>query len=296
MAPMFSIITSVNITIEKIINLKSCFGVFPSIRRSKNSKSHVFWGPIIAMILLFISAQSGVATTIIVLRTPTWIMLGSDSGIRHRLHGQDTLVPECKIKQLSGVFFTATGYYRPAPLFNPYDFAEKAARNGGGVVAIANRFERIAIQPFKASLPAFRLAYPEVFEKSCRNLDCLQVVFVSVENGVPKVAARNFLVTTPHGRILVTPDNHKDCPGDCELGDGWGGRLGMHEEADAILNRSPDFWQVRGPVRGIDELIREEIRAKPKDVALPVSILVIDKTGPHWALGYQGVCPDIVRH
>jgi hypothetical protein len=71
--------------------------------------------------------------------------------------------------------------------------------------------------------------------------------------------------------------------------------LGDHDNADALLARTPHFWIAKGIIAGIYELIGEEIKANPGDVGLPISILIIDKSGPRWEPGHQGVCPDIKK-
>jgi hypothetical protein len=64
------------------------------------------------------------------------------------------------------------------------------------------------------------------------------------------------------------------------------------ENAEAIpLSQAPNFWLRAAPA--IDELIQVEARAHPDEVGGKVSILALDKNGPHWVPGYQGVCPDL---
>jgi len=222
-------------------------------------------------------------------------MLASDSGVGVRLRGSDALVPECKIRQMGAIFVGVSGYFGLATGFNPYDVVRKVSIEGGGLIAIADRFELVALEPFKAFVEDFRREKPALFASLCNNQDCLEVVFIGNENGIPRFSTRCFRVTTPYGHIVVEPADHYDCPGGCETGAGQA-LLGMHENADALLNRTPNFWgagEVKAIVAGMDELIEAEIKAKPKDVGLPISILIIDETGPHWAPGYQGVCPDI---
>ncbi len=230
------------------------------------------------------------ATTIIAVRTPTFVVLGADSKAEFVLRDQKTPLSVCKILQTKGIFVGVGGFTADTSGFNAPDLVRKAAMGGGDITAIANRFEQLTREPFKAGLQRMRLESANEFDK-CSKGECLDAAFIGIERQTPKLCIRSFHVKTRGKEILVVPDAHVDHSE---------GRQGFvydilqeNAEAAALLARTPHFFEERGAAPGIDELIREEIKSNPEQVGLPISIVVIDKTGPHWIPGHQGVCPDI---
>jgi hypothetical protein len=190
------------------------------------------------------------------------------------------------------IFVAVAGQWGGTPMFNPYDIARRVTAQSSGLTAIADRFGSAAIEPFKVFVKVLRKEHPVDFRGHCLNQDCLEVAFVGIEHGTPKLSTRCFHVTIRRGILIVELANHKDCPGNCTNGSAQA-MLGIHDDAAAILTRTPNFWATRMAVDAIDELISTEIADKPQFVGPPISILGIDASGPHWMPGYQGVCPDI---
>jgi hypothetical protein len=197
----------------------------------------------------------------------------------------------CKIQRSGGVFFSIAGMFAGHG-FNAYDLARTASRQGGNIVAVANRFAENAQAPFTAFVRSMKEINPTTFEGFCNNRHCMETVFVGIEDGIPKLSVRCFRVTTQGTNIKVQHADDRDCPGDCPTG-ATDVSLGNHNNADAVFNRTQRFWLVKGIIAGIDELIGEEIRFSPGNTALPVSILMIDADGPRRAPGHQGLCPDV---
>jgi hypothetical protein len=289
---MFAIITNVNATVTGGMDPKACRGVLPPVSRPGNSKPHILWKPAILAALVLLRAGLGMATTIVAIRSPDYVVLAADSQVTVASLDGNTAVAECKIQEIGANFVGAAGYFRETPRgFSAFDIARKASNQGGDLMAIADRFERAALEPFKASVQRFRQDNPALFASYCNNRDCLEVAFVGQEGGINKLSVRCFRVTTPAEQIVVEPSHRLDCPGNCQAGAAEA-LLGIHENADALINRTPHFWMVKGIVAGIDQLIGTEVEANPGDVGLPISILTIDGSGPHWEPGHRGVCPD----
>jgi hypothetical protein len=232
------------------------------------------------------------ATTMIAIRGPNYVVLASDSLMTGTLKDQKTAVSGCKIQQIKNVFVGVAGTFAGDTGFNAYNLARDAIMQGGNIKQIADRFEQAVHGVFKTFVEDLRRENPVYFQKYCNNKDCLQVVFIVVEDGTSKLAMRCFRVTTPSGKSVVveSADNH-DCPGDCS--EAAVVLLGDHDNADALIGQTPQFWKVKGIYAGIDEAIGAEIKAHPHDVGLPISMLTIDKSGPHWQPGHQGLCPDV---
>jgi len=293
---VFSISTNISVAVSGFIDAKAGLSVLPPERWTKNPGPgpDIFWGPSVLVLLMLFATSTSKATTIIAIRTPVYVVLASDSRFTGVSSGGIIYKSDCKIGQSGGVFFASSGFYESPTGFNAYDLIRKASADGFGIASTGDRFQQIALEPFKAAVEWIRKNSPAQFEKSCNNGDCLKVVFVGIEGGVPKLSIRNFHVTTSGAHVVVEPSGHHDCPPDC-TGPAEQIIIGYADNANAILKRTPFFWDMNGFIGGSDKLIRQEMKANPKDVGLPVSILFIDMSGPHWIPEHQGVCPDIKK-
>jgi hypothetical protein len=290
MKPVSSVIANINIAIHEIINAESSVIVFPAVRGSKNTKAHVLWWTVTVALVIITGAGLCSGTTVVAVRGNDYVVLGSDSMIIVTTADRNVSLPGCKIQQMNKVFFGAAGVLG-GPGFNAYEIARKASINGADTVAIANRFESAAREPFTAFVQRFRQDNPTAFYRYCNNRDCLQVAFASFDKGIPKLAIRSFRVTTKGESTNVVPDARMNCPGDCVTG-AEQVVLGVNSEATSVFDRTPHFWKLRGIVPGMDELIGTEIAAHGDAVGPPVSILILDKAGARWMPRHQGLCQD----
>ena len=99
-------------------------------------------------------------------------------------------------------------------------------------------------------------------------------------------------VRTFHVPDAETPENmeiiRRDCPGNCTGGIDFL-MFGNKGAAEAELDRSPDIWNTKGVVGGINYLVDIQHRATPESVGGPVAILRIDKSGSFQWLQH-GIC------
>jgi hypothetical protein len=219
------------------------------------------------------------------------VVLGSDSLVTLVIGKHTTPASSCKIQRIANVFISASGAIGQASGFSAFDIAKRAASNNTELIVAANRFEVGARKPFAAYLSRLRKESPLEFMRFCNDRDCLQVVFATVENGVPKIAVRAFKVRVKGNSIIVTPDSRMDCPGNCATGFEQT-VLGVNDEATSIFDRTPHFWRVKGIVPGMEELIGAEISAHGDVVGPPISILMLDKQGARFLPEHQGLCQD----
>lgn len=243
------------------------------------------------LVVLVFFAGTGDGTTAIVFRSDTFILVGADSLVL--LMGQNPgPASGCKIIP-AGRFFVVVvgmfGQFVPGG-FNAYRLLQDIAKQETTTIAVANRFEKVALKPFQKYLREFQKKDPKDFERACNNKSCLQVLAVDYKAGSPTYAVREFRVVLNHNVPAVEMSPHVDCPGTCTLPMSFD-IMGENGEATP-LSVSPNFW-LRSAASGIDQLIQVEIHAHPGHVGGPISILALDKSGPHWVPGYQGVCPDL---
>jgi hypothetical protein len=102
---------------------------------------------------------------------------------------------------------------------------------------------------------------------------------------------RSFIVRNGAGQSPTIQIKREECSRDCVKALAYT-TLGHHEAMDNALADNPDFWKI-GFAEAIRKLIDLEILTVPNFVGPPISILRIDKSGPHWI--QRGACPDTGR-
>lgn len=239
---------------------------------------------------LFVGESLG--TTVVIVRTENYLLIGVDSHV-------SAMNPEtgvngysgCKIIKAGRFFVVTTGIFAEGGPsgFNAYTLAEDISHREQTPAAIANHFEKVAVKPYSRLLRRFHKNDPSGFDKFCNNKECLQLL-VAGYDGNPSYALRRFRVALRHGVPEVEKLPDLDCPGSCPTPSSTI-IIGDNIKAN-LLNQSPNFWTQHGVLSGIEELIRGEASAHGDEVGGPISILALDKSGPHWMPGYQGTCPD----
>jgi hypothetical protein len=237
----------------------------------------------------FVSLQEN-GTTVVAVRTPDFVILAADSRV---LQGSAGELKGCKIERVGNAFISHAGLFRdPSTGWDLRQDVRNAVNRGGSLRSIADRFVALTQPMLTTAVARLRTVDPKYFLQYCEGKHTPEVVFAQMENDVPSLSLRSFLIETRDGKVTVSLDPAIDCPGNCPTGM-TDVTLGNHDVADKIYAATPHFWRVNGFVRGIDKLIMSESDANPKEVFPPISILVLDKTGAHWERDHQGLCPDI---
>jgi hypothetical protein len=235
--------------------------------------------------------NSAFATTLVVLRAPDYVILGSDSSATEVKGDQTTQSSACKVRQFGEVSFAAAGAVGDGNGFDAFEVAARAVKRRTDVVAIANDFESVTRRPFTQYLQRFYGENPAQFTRHCAKKVCLTVVFAAMDRGTPKISVRGLFVTVKKKVVVVEPSiqARMDCPGTCVTG-GEQVVLGVSEEANSVFDRTPHFWKVNGIVSGMEQLIGAEISAHADIVGPPISILQLDGQGVRFLPGHQGLC------
>jgi hypothetical protein len=286
MKPLFSIFAHIYVLVTQIKNHNARRLILPSDNGPKGNAANAS-GVACLLLLGFIIAG---ATTIVVVRTDKVVVLGADSRIVRVdvSTGKSQSFLGCKIEQIGNIFFAADGQLKQDNGFNAYELAREASLKGGGVIAVADRFETMAEKPLAAMLRNFR---KEDFTEFCDHKECLQVIFVGFDKAQPISAVRRFSAEIDGKEIIVKPLGHLDCPGECPQSN-ITMVLGVNSMANRMME-TPNFGQ-QGVIQAVDDLIGTEVKATGgNEVSRPIAILIMDKDGARWADGHQGVCPDI---
>jgi len=246
----------------------------------------------LAVLALFTGASDG--TTAVVIRSDTFVLIGADSLV-------STVNPEtgrggfvaCKIVQTGRFFVVVTNFFGEGGSagFNAYAVLQDIAQKEVTAVAIADRFEKVALKPYLKFLANFQKMNAAVFNKYCNNKECMQLLVADYNGGNPTYALRRFQIVLKHNVPTVKILPNRDCPGTCPI---HTSNIVIGDNIEAgPLAQSPIFWAQHSLASGIEELIHTEAVARPNEVGGKVTILALDQNGPHWVPGYQGVCPDL---
>jgi len=228
-------------------------------------------------------------TTVVVFRTPTVAVLSADSGVfsqQGRGHN------ECKIAQFGKVFIGHAGIIRDKLGYDLVADVSEAVRKGGSLKEIADRWQESSIDPLTRAMTWVWKHDPSYFAKYFQEKDSPDVAFVTFEDNEPAFAERDFTTSVMNGKLEVLPREPQDCPGKCPISAVVERTLGYNDTADQLV-ASTEFRKANSLVEASYKMIKSEADAHPDAVAEPISILIIDKSGAHWAPGHQGVCPDI---
>lgn len=245
----------------------------------------------LCLVILGDPMNSASATTVVVLRGPDYVILGSDSKTTEVKGDQTASSLACKIRQFGEVAFAAAGAVGDGKEFDVFRVAAGSAKGRADVVAVANDFESVTRGPFRHYLQRFYREDPAQFTRYCAKKVCLIVVFAAMDRGIPKISIRGLFVTVKNDVINVEPSAQSgmDCPGTC-VTVGEQVVLGVTEEANSIFDGTPHFWKLNGIVSGMEQLIGAEISAHPDVVGPPISILQLDSQGARFLPGHQGPC------
>jgi hypothetical protein len=249
--------------------------VFPALLRL---------APLVAAVLLSgSSSNSACATTIVVARTASEIVIGADSKVTDA-YGNDVNRRACKILQVGNLFIAFEGLEIDRETgFSVPEIATMALQ----LKPSASAAEKTSIlMGFLVSrlfdeLPQLKKRAPETFKKKIEGGQFfLRIIVGGFERGRPLIFVRNFraIQLSPQQiGVSVIPD---DCLDDCR-GDVVTRFLGETEAIDGLPEETAGFWQ-RGLIEGVRHLIETEIAARSEYVGPPIDLLRIDKNGARW--------------
>lgn len=245
----------------------------------------------VSLILLLASINSTRATTIVVARTSTEIVIGADSKVTDS-YGKALNSETCKIQQVGNLFIAFEGLLRDKKTgFAVADIARRALQlKFDGTAA-----ERVSILTgflttgLVNELIQVKRNSPDEFQKKLEGQTFLRVVVAGFEKNKPVVFVRNFRMALVAGKMAVTviPD---DCLDDCQ-GDVVTRFLGETAAIDGLPEETPGFW-TEGVVAGVRRLLEVEIMARSEYVGPPIDILRIDAKGAKW-IQKKAQCPAV---
>jgi hypothetical protein len=235
-------------------------------------------GALVFILCFCLTAQGVLATSIVVVRTDSGIIIAADSKITHpgTTAGSGVI---CKIHPARNFVWVSEGHYREDGAgFNLPSLVKTVDVNG----ALADRmkaFEAIAKAPLREELLNIRRVNPQYFQAMLKRTHSFELAFIRVDDVPHWVSVTYQLRLSSAGKVISTP-NLMECPGKgCPPGESvlemgsqnamnkWMGEFknGAHSPTDAA-----DMARI---------LINLEIADEPDHDGPPVQILEITRTG-----------------
>jgi hypothetical protein len=165
--------------------------------------------------VLVFSAGASDGTTVVILRSETYIVIGADSLVSIS-NPRGTALPgfsSCKIMTVGRFAIALTGTVAQGGVggFNAYAMLKNIALQEKTAVAIADRFDKVARTPYQKLLLRFLKNNPKGFDRACRNKDCLQLIVADYNGGHPAYAARSIKVVLKEN-VPTVEITANDCP------------------------------------------------------------------------------------
>jgi hypothetical protein len=235
------------------------------------------------LVLCLWGAAPAQATTIVVARTASEIVIGADSKVTDTF-GNAVNRRACKIFQVGNLFIALEGLEVDRKTgFNVREISTAALQSRPAAPAA----EKISIlmgylvSGLLVELPYLKSHEPDAYFKKIEGGQLfLRLIVAGFENGRPLVFVRSFraLQYNP-GQIgvAVIPD---DCLADCKATVATR-FLGESDAIEGLPEETSDFWKA-GLSDGVRRLIETEIAARGEYVGPPIDIVRISPNGALW--------------
>ncbi|TWC00214.1 hypothetical protein FBZ93_1056 [Bradyrhizobium macuxiense] len=210
-------------------------------------------------------ASQAFATTLIVLRTDSQIVVAADSKVVS-IQGYEAM--RCKILTTPNHFFAAAGIFRQLDEFDSLQIAKRLLSTSASHTEIVTAYKDHMLRVIPAVVKRIKSRVPQYFEAKMRGQEAFQAVFGSSENGVLKVSVIGF-VPGDGDSISI---REEDCPGHCQAKQVWFATLGEHALIDDEIRSRHLIWKSLGIVGAINKLITLETEGLPASVGGPISI------------------------
>jgi hypothetical protein len=237
----------------------------------------------VAVVFLTALAAQTHATTVVVARTASEIVIGADSKVTDTF-GNDLNKRECKILQVENLFVAFEGLENDRKTgFNLREISAAALQSkpGGSIAERMSNLMGSLVSRLLIELPHLKKNEPQTYFRKVEGGQLfIRIVVAGFEKGRPLVFVRSFraLQYNP-GQIgvAVIPD---DCLEDCQ-GPVVTRYLGESDAIEGLPEETPDYWKA-GLSAGVRRLIEVEIAARGEYVGPPIDIVRINQNGAQW--------------
>jgi hypothetical protein len=238
----------------------------------------------VCAIVVLTLAVPVLATTVVALidRRHHRVVVAADSLLQYKVAG--TTTQTCKIISKPGCTFGMAGlFYKEYPVFHLQELAEQACNVPGDLRHKADAFLDVAKDPVADVAQYLRQNEPDFYGEltNSNGGELIMVVFAGPEAGIPSVFARGYKLDANGGLVPVSLDVDED-----NNAAGFFG--GVNQQIAAYIKQNPN-WDFGDKVKAARKFVQMEIKAHPRWVGPPVSVVSIDRLDQQkWA--NPGVC------
>lgn len=230
--------------------------------------------------LLFLLAQPVFATSIVILITPHYIVMGTDS--RRTILDENAKVSEKlsvrKIHRVGNYCFALAGMVASRTTFSAEKIINKELKRtkdyDRAVANIKKEIRKALNQEFIYQ----KQNQPELFKRSVASRqNILEVAILSLKDQQPHVQIIGFEFTDEND--INVKDYTESCPGDCPPRHSQFYFLGDYSGIEKHFDTQP---RVTDPVSFVEELIQIQSQTTPSSVGAPVNIVKFSAGGVEW--------------
>ena len=221
--------------------------------------------------MLLFPALHAVATTIVIVRTRTHVVIASDSKAQYQ--GDQGAPQVCKIGKQNDTYFVVAGLARDT--YRGYLASRTistAISRGQNFDEQVNAVEADMLHALATELTQLRAEDLPGFNFAVSGEAPSSIALVTMEAGIPKVVVFSFFYDKASGKLNSRRDS---CPGTC-TGDDFIIQLGRAMSSEEVA-------KVTGtPSRIAKTLVELEIQKDPSSLGPPVELLELRTSGPEW--------------
>lgn len=231
-------------------------------------------------ILLFLLSQPLFATSIVILVTPYYVVMGTDS--RRTILDENANVSEkisvCKINRVGNYCYALAGLVASRTSFSAHKIINKELRKARDYNRAVTNIKKEISKALHKEFLYQKQFQPELFKKSvAAKQNILEVALLSMKDKKPQVQIIGFEFTDENE--IDVKDYTEVCPGDCPAQQSQFYFLGDYSGIEKYFDTHP---KVADPVSFVEELIQIQSQTTPGSVASPVNIVKFSSQGVEW--------------
>lgn len=231
--------------------------------------------------LLLLLALPAAATSIVIIVTPGYILVGADSkriflDARSNVTANESV---CKIRSINKYCFVMAGYVAsPTTLFSADSIVAHQLQTAGSYEKAVAGIKKEICKALQKDIRYKKMRQPESFAKLAASKEhLLEVALLHVKNGQPHIQIIGFRMNDDKQASVTSYTSA--CPGDCPNQQVQLYFLGEYSGMEHYLNAAQ---VATDPVLLVEQLIGIQATATPTSVGLPVKIIKYSAGGLEW--------------
>ncbi|RPD46055.1 hypothetical protein [Paracnuella aquatica] len=236
---------------------------------------------LICSILFYLTAHVAAATAIVVIVTPQYILLGTDS--KRQVLDANAVVQAnqqvCKIQNVGGYYFALAGFTSSqASGYSASQIVAKQLQQAASYETAISNIKQELKNILAKELKQRQQQQPAAFAQLLSTDEpLLELVVLRLQNGVPQMEIIGF--EKGAGSQVAVGSYTSRCPGDCPPGSQQIYFMGSYSGMEHFLAQQRPFTE---PAMLVKQLIMEQAKVTPSSVGAPVNMVRFSADGTEW--------------